>query len=366
MEVYSKRIYGRFAGVGSTIKYRVEGEDEIEEVKLVKQLEFGKIKSVNEISIDSLVGQKLNLCREGDYIKIPTQTPYIIHVLSVENPVLDNSKDKEIFENEIEIEKKSEETYNYKYSNSLTGYTNYLIDNGYKTIGKNLTPSTVIQYASAIAKIINEKEYISFDMLYNNIGKYVCLYDIGGKKEYLGNIGHGTWRNALKRFQEFVEYQEENKYVNKESSYENSYKNNEYNHKTIHQYPKKNNKIMTNAEFLNLNFGTNYKQWMRCSWVYPQNHSILIWMVRFDKSVSEGWQNIIEDENTIIEKYIGDLGNQLENHKSVSESYRLSVDKSQNYKVLGLYKYDRENSDERIYRIWRKVADSIEDFYSNK
>lgn len=117
---------------------------------------------------------------------------------------------------------------------------------------------------------------------------------------------------------------------------------------------------MTNAEFLNKNFGTDYKGYMKCGWNY--NSEILVWMVRFDKTTNAGWQNSIVDDETVDESFIDSLGNQLENHKEVCEKYRLVVDKSQNYKILGLYKYDTLNSSEKTHRVWKKVANSIKEF----
>ena len=80
---------------------------------------------------------------------------------------------------------------------------------------------------------------------------------------------------------------------------------------------------MTNAEFLNENFGTDYKAWMKCSWKY--NDKILVWMVNLDKSISAGWQNSIIDENTVHEIYVGALEHQIEGHRTVDEPYRLVV-----------------------------------------
>lgn len=121
---------------------------------------------------------------------------------------------------------------------------------------------------------------------------------------------------------------------------------------------------MTNAEFLNENFGTDYCGWMKCTW--PYNEEILVWMVRFDKTISAGWQNTIIDENTVQEVYVDFMENQLETHREVNVKYRLIVDKSQNYKILGVYKYDVLNSKERTCRIWKKVANSITEFYSHQ
>jgi len=123
---------------------------------------------------------------------------------------------------------------------------------------------------------------------------------------------------------------------------------------------------MTNAEFLNENFGTNYKQWMKCGWYYDDKKEILVWMVNFNKTVSSGWQNSIVDENTITEVFVESLDNQLETHRTVLQPYRLAVDKSQGYKILGLYQYDALNSNERTFRVWKKIANSITEFYSKK
>ena len=121
---------------------------------------------------------------------------------------------------------------------------------------------------------------------------------------------------------------------------------------------------MTNVEFLNENFGTDYKGYRRCCW--PYNDEILVWMVRFDGSESAGWCNKITSEKTVEEFFVKDLSCQLENHKEVQQKIRLAVDKSQNFKILGLYKYDTLNSNEKTHRIWHKIADSITEFYNQK
>lgn len=121
---------------------------------------------------------------------------------------------------------------------------------------------------------------------------------------------------------------------------------------------------MKNYEFLNENFGTNYSGYMRCGWNYSKD--ILILMLRFDESVKNGWKNIIVDNETVYENYVGDLKEQLPSHYNVREDYRLLVDKANNYRILGLYKYDRLNSNERTKRIWRKVANSLGEFLITK
>ncbi len=120
---------------------------------------------------------------------------------------------------------------------------------------------------------------------------------------------------------------------------------------------------MTNAEFLNRNFGTNYKAWMKCGWNYSED--ILVWMVNFNGSISSGWENRVTDENTIVEIYVGKPSEQMESYKSVNEKYRFAVDKSKGYKVLGLYKFDTLNSIESKRRVWKRVANSINEFLAN-
>lgn len=119
---------------------------------------------------------------------------------------------------------------------------------------------------------------------------------------------------------------------------------------------------MTNVEFLNENFGTDFKGYQRCTWRYDDN--IIVWMVKLDKTILSGWQNSIIDENIVHEIYVGALEHQIEGHKTVDAPYRLIVDKAQDYKILGVYKYDILNSRERTCRIWKKVANSITEFYS--
>lgn len=119
---------------------------------------------------------------------------------------------------------------------------------------------------------------------------------------------------------------------------------------------------MTNAEFLNKNFGTNYKAYMKCTWPYQQN--LKVWMIEFDGKIRYGWENVVL-ENKITETFVEPLENQISSHRDFSETYRLVVDKAQNYKILGVYKYDEANSIKRTYRIWNKVASTLEEFLQN-
>ena len=116
---------------------------------------------------------------------------------------------------------------------------------------------------------------------------------------------------------------------------------------------------MTNAEFLNHNFGTHYKAWMKCTW--PYSADLKVWMIKFDENIRYGWKNTITN-NMIIEDFVEPLENQIIPHRSFDENYRLVVDKAQDYKILGVYRYDRKNSILRTHRVWEKVSDSLKDF----
>ncbi len=114
---------------------------------------------------------------------------------------------------------------------------------------------------------------------------------------------------------------------------------------------------MTNAEFLNKNFGTHYYCWMRCTWEYSR--TLKVWMVEFDGRVRYGWKNEI-DGNRVIEHFVGN--EMIPPHRSFTETYRLVVNKTRGYAILGVYKYDKQTSDLYTRRIWVKVADSLKEF----
>ncbi len=79
---------------------------------------------------------------------------------------------------------------------SIDDFKQWLIKNGYK-------PNTANAYGSAINGIMNE-EKISLPGLCAKIDSLVVECDVGGLKESLGDKGHKTWINALKRFQEYL------------------------------------------------------------------------------------------------------------------------------------------------------------------
>ena len=85
----------------------------------------------------------------------------------------------------------------------LDFFENYLIDCGYKQVTPSGLPSTVPQYIHAI-KMVCERERLALSELPQNIDKIVKKYDVGGIKESIGEEGHSTVINALKRYAEFI------------------------------------------------------------------------------------------------------------------------------------------------------------------
>lgn len=120
---------------------------------------------------------------------------------------------------------------------------------------------------------------------------------------------------------------------------------------------------MTNAEFLNANFGTHYKAYMKCRWKCLPH--IEVWMVSLDAKERYGWKNFILD-NKVIEKFVLPEDRKLPTHKTFEERLRLVVDKAQNYKILGVYRYDEINSNMKNCRIWIKEADTLKEFLNAK
>lgn len=114
----------------------------------------------------------------------------------------------------------------------------------------------------------------------------------------------------------------------------------------------------TNADFLNKVFGTNYKGWRRCGWDYDPN--IIVWMTPLDDKVRNGWINSIINENTVQEDFVGNESDKLITHQRLKNYRRIIVKKeSKRYVILGLFKYDFENSIERNKRIWIKISDDF-------
>lgn len=83
-------------------------------------------------------------------------------------------------------------------------FRKYLIDKGYKEYTASGLDSTVGQYITAV-EIVFLEERLSVEEFNRRINEICCLYDIGGAKERLGERGHRTVINALKRYREFID-----------------------------------------------------------------------------------------------------------------------------------------------------------------
>ena len=70
--------------------------------------------------------------------------------------------------------------------------------------GETYKPKVVFGYARAVEKVL-EEERMSIEEFNRRINEICCLYDIGGAKERLGERGHRTVINALKRYREFID-----------------------------------------------------------------------------------------------------------------------------------------------------------------
>ncbi len=82
-------------------------------------------------------------------------------------------------------------------------FRKYLVDKGYKEFTASGLDSTVGQYIIAVGMVF-EEERLSVEEFNRRINEICCLYDIGGAKESIGERGHRTVINALKRYREFI------------------------------------------------------------------------------------------------------------------------------------------------------------------
>lgn len=90
------------------------------------------------------------------------------------------------------------------------GFEEYLISCGYKERTPSGLPSTAPQYRFAVADIKYKERKSSLHAFCSDIDSIIVDYDYGGIKEALGQTGHRTWINALKRFREYLFFLQEN------------------------------------------------------------------------------------------------------------------------------------------------------------
>lgn len=71
------------------------------------------------------------------------------------------------------------------------------------TTGGPYSPATVYMYVNAVKKIC-KTEHLDWRDLLNKASSIRKEYEIGGCKEQLGETSNNTWRNAIRRFDEFA------------------------------------------------------------------------------------------------------------------------------------------------------------------
>ena len=114
----------------------------------------------------------------------------------------------------------------------------------------------------------------------------------------------------------------------------------------------------TNAEFLNQEYKTDYKAFMKSRWSCTDN--TWVWMVRLDGKVRNGWRNRIISEDEIWEEYV-DVGmptyaDEFEKKFRIVASI-VEGARGREYRVLGRYAFDFENSTNRRH-ILKKVSET--------
>lgn len=117
-------------------------------------------------------------------------------------------------------------------------FEEFLVKKGYTQYTQLGLPSTVYDYIKRIDFVCEEECLLSWSQLASNIGKFVCMYDIGGRKENAGNKSHRAVINALKRFRDFlyeIDYKDES-YSKTEANFSQSTKPDNIEIKPIQKY----------------------------------------------------------------------------------------------------------------------------------
>jgi|GEM_PF-1590514 len=126
-------------------------------------------------------------------------------LLNINEHPVDEKKNTENVIKHIDNEKtKINNIINYK-----GRYRDYLIKLGYKEYTPSGNPSTVYQYIKSIELVMYHENYNYWQDVADNIDELIPKYDIGGKKEKIGNQSKRSVINALKRFEEFLRYNKE-------------------------------------------------------------------------------------------------------------------------------------------------------------
>ena len=112
-----------------------------------------------------------------------------------------NNSNTEKFEIENNRHFKSYSTKNnvaksYLYSSLQLKYSDYL--------SLKYSPNTILTYCSSINRVMYNENYESWEKVAQNIDKLLIDYDKYGCKSELGQHGHASVINALRRFKEFL------------------------------------------------------------------------------------------------------------------------------------------------------------------
>lgn len=100
--------------------------------------------------------------------------------------------------------------FNTPYETQLLKFKDYLVNGGYSEFTPKGHPSTAFQYANWIEYILDEESF-SIEDLNLHIDEICDLYDRGGAKQKIGERGHSSVINALKRYREFLSHRSVNR-----------------------------------------------------------------------------------------------------------------------------------------------------------
>ncbi|MDR2365537.1 MAG: hypothetical protein LBD68_06760 [Zoogloeaceae bacterium] len=85
----------------------------------------------------------------------------------------------------------------------MKGFQDYLRDSRRNLRGWVYEQNTVYAYTNSV-KMVREREVLTWDDFVAKIGSLVAEYGTGGAKQDIGEEGHRTVINALKRFEEYI------------------------------------------------------------------------------------------------------------------------------------------------------------------
>ena len=115
----------------------------------------------------------------------------------------------------------------------------------------------------------------------------------------------------------------------------------------------------THAELLNRVFCTDYKRWMSSVWNVDDD--TIVWMVRFDGKIRDGWRNRILSDDSLCQENV--YGKKMWKGVPVDDSQQLRLvfaitedDYCRKYVFKGVYKYDPNGSDPKGREYFKKQS----------